>query len=176
MEFNMSFPKELNKENGIIIKNDIEYEFGICDGNAKGWYREFENFVSNDKNGVHYYNCFNSKNTVTFYPSYLGADCEITFKDDVESNQVDFWLNVDSSMILKEEQGGYITINQIERDNILSFDITNEVIKWAEDTSGQMEHNGVLLKQQDELSGKGSVFLSNDNTLYRNFTEVILYN
>ena len=340
------FPKELNKENGIIIKNDIEYEFGICDGNAKGWYREFENFVSNDKNGVHYYNCFNSKNTVTFYPSYLGADCEITFKDDVESNQVDFWLNVDSSMILKEEQGGYITINQIERDkdgkenilvkgviqkpllktddgnicfnntlilesegegkyklsfcfdtkvnlknttafiafelrrekqpdnaiyskisdleyaylrnysvigdskeygvgrllirykfakyfnlepskiksayynifsvsknnekfellsvledwcsitgnwndkyktgdrisstsgmaNILSFDITNEVIKWAEDTSGQMEHNGVLLKQQDELSGKGSVFLSNDNTLYRNFTEVILYN
>lgn len=340
------FPKELNKETGILIKNEIEYEFGICDGNAKGWYGEFENFVSNDKNGVHYYNCFNSKNTVTFYPSYLGADCEITFKDDVENNQIDFWLCVDPSMILKEEQGGYITINQIERDedgkenilvkgviqkpllktsnknicfnntlnlesegegryklsfcfdmkeklknttafiafelrrekqpdnaiyskipdleyaylrnysvigdskeygigrllirykfskyfhlepskiksayynifsmsknnekfellsvledwcsitgnwndmyktgdrisstrgkaNILSFDITSEVVKWAEDTSGQMEHNGVLLKQENELNGQGSVFLSNDNTLYRNFTEVVLNN
>lgn len=340
------FPKELKEETGIIVKNDIELEFGIYDETSKGWYREFQNFISEHRNGVHYYDCFNSKSISSFYPTHLGTNCEIAFKENVKNNQIDFWLNVDSSMILKEEQGGYITINQIERDedgkenilvkgviqkpllktangnicfnntlnlknegqgkyklsfcfdanenlknttafiafelrrekqpdnaiyskvpdleyaylrnysvigdskeygtgrllirykfakyfnlepsriksayynifsmsknnekfellsvledwcsitgnwndmyktgdrisstrgkaNILSFDITNEVIKWAEDTSGQMEHNGVLLKQQNEMSGNGSVFLSNDNTLYRNFTEVVLYN
>lgn len=340
------FPKELNADTGIIVKSDVEFELGIYDGKSKGWYREFPNFISEPQDGVHYYDCFNSKNTVTFYASHLGANCEIMFKDGIEGNQIDFWLCVDPSMTLKIEQGGYITINQIEYDeggkvnilvkgviqkpllkttdknicfnntlsleskgegmyklsfcfdtkvdlknttafiafemrrekqpdnaiyskipnlqyaylrnysvignskeygvgrllirykfakyfnlephkiksayynifsmnrnnekfellsvledwcsitgnwnnnyktgnmisftsgidNVLSFDITSEVIKWAEDPSGQKEHNGVLLKQQNESSGKGSVFFSNDNTLYRNFTEVTLYN
>ena len=57
---------------------------------------------------------------------------------------------------------------------ILSFDITNEVKKWCDDTTGQMEHNGVLLKASDENTANYDVILSNDNALYRNRTEVIL--
>lgn len=45
---------------------------------------------------------------------------------------------------------------------------------WCGDPDGQLEHNGVLLKSVDEAVGVYNVLLSNDNTLYRNRTEVLL--
>lgn len=56
----------------------------------------------------------------------------------------------------------------------LRFDITRrgEDVVWGPD--GQLEHNGVLLKSVDEAVGVYNVLLSNDNTLYRNRTEVLL--
>jgi len=56
----------------------------------------------------------------------------------------------------------------------LRFDITDEVKMWCGDPDGQLEHNGVLLKSVDEAVGVYNVLLSNDNTLYRNRTEVLL--
>ena len=56
----------------------------------------------------------------------------------------------------------------------LKFNITEEVKKWCDDPDGQMEHNGVMLKFITEKEGGYSVILSNDNTLFRNVTEVIL--
>ena len=56
----------------------------------------------------------------------------------------------------------------------LKFNITKEVKKWCDDPDGNMEHNGVQLKTVEEKNGEYNVLLSNDNTLYRNRTEVIL--
>lgn len=56
----------------------------------------------------------------------------------------------------------------------LRFDITDEVKMWCEDLEGQLEHNGLLLKSIDEEADIYNVLLSNDNTLYRNRTEVLL--
>lgn len=56
----------------------------------------------------------------------------------------------------------------------LCFDITDEVQMWCGDPDGQLEHNGLLLKSADEQDGLYNVLLSNDNTLYRNRTEIQL--
>ena len=60
------------------------------------------------------------------------------------------------------------------KNSVLAFDITNEVKRWCDEVTGQMEHNGLLLKYSYEKEGESDVILSNDNTLYRNVTEVIL--
>ncbi len=56
----------------------------------------------------------------------------------------------------------------------LCFDITDEVKIWCGDPDGQLEHNGLLLKSANEQGGLYNVLLSNDNTLYRNRTEIQL--
>ncbi len=56
----------------------------------------------------------------------------------------------------------------------LKFDITDEVRAWCLDPEGQLEHNGVLLKDVEEREGVYGILLSNDNTLYHNKTEIIL--
>lgn len=56
----------------------------------------------------------------------------------------------------------------------LKFNITEEVKKWCDDKDGQMEHNGVELKITDEEVGIWNIILSNDNSLYRTKTEIIL--
>ena len=57
----------------------------------------------------------------------------------------------------------------------LKFDITDEVRAWCLDPEGQLEHNGVLLKDVEEREGVYGILLSNDNTLYHNKTEIILH-
>lgn len=42
----------------------------------------------------------------------------------------------------------------------------------ADDESGQAEHNGVLLKTANENNGTNYIILSNDSTLYNNYTEI----
>ena len=60
------------------------------------------------------------------------------------------------------------------KEKELNFDITEEVKKWCEDSDGQMEHNGVMLKSPVEIEGVYDVILSNDNSLYRVKTKIIL--
>ena len=56
----------------------------------------------------------------------------------------------------------------------IKFDITEEVKKWCEDQSGNLESFGVLLKTVDEKEGDYNILLSNDNSLYRNYTKIII--
>ncbi|MDR0286858.1 MAG: hypothetical protein LBI03_04000 [Clostridiales bacterium] len=56
----------------------------------------------------------------------------------------------------------------------MKFDIKNEVMKWCDDPDGQMEHNGVEMKSTGENEKVYNILLSNDNSLYRNMTEIIL--
>ena len=55
----------------------------------------------------------------------------------------------------------------------VTFDLTREVKLWCDDPSGQLEHNGVLLKSIDEKGSEYDVWLSNDNSLYRCKTEIV---
>ena len=67
---------------------------------------------------------------------------------------------------------GDITSKASLSDNHLDFDITEETKKWCKDESGQAEHNGVLLKTSSENNGENYIILSNDSSLYNNYTEI----
>lgn len=67
---------------------------------------------------------------------------------------------------------GKITSAASPVGNQITFDITNETKKWCDDESGQAEHNGVLLKTANENNGTNYIILSNDSTLYNNYTEI----
>ena len=56
--------------------------------------------------------------------------------------------------------------------NEVCFDITEEVKKWCDDKKGKLEHNGLLLKTATEEVDKHYVLLSNDCSLYNNYTEI----
>ena len=57
--------------------------------------------------------------------------------------------------------------------NELKFDITTEMREWCEDITRQGEQFGIQLKTVDEKEGEWNLLLSNDNTLYRNRTEIL---
>ena len=72
----------------------------------------------------------------------------------------------------------YLTGNRIafllQNEQELKFDITEEVKKWCDDTKGQMERNGLQLKTAVEKEDEYNILLSNDNSLFRNRTEIHL--
>ncbi len=73
----------------------------------------------------------------------------------------------------KNYKTGESFYNTVSSTNIICLDLTKEAQKWCMD-DGQMEHNGIKLKQKEEKEGAYDVFLTNDNTLYKNVTEVVL--
>ena len=86
---------------------------------------------------------------------------------------LDDWCGMTGNWNSNYKTGGKITeLSQGGQE--LKFNITEKVKKWCNDLDGQMEHNGIQLKSVEENDGKYSVLLSNDNTLYRNRTEVLL--
>lgn len=75
-----------------------------------------------------------------------------------------------SQPIKQGEQTSSLTMDSEK----LTFNITEEVKKWCDDTAGQQEHNGLLLKSVNEQDGVWNIISTNDCTLFNNFTEVIL--
>lgn len=97
------------------------------------------------------------------------------FDDKLEMRSVlEDWCSLTGNWNKNYKIGKQASIENINR-NELKFNITEEVKKWCDDPNGQMEHNGVMLKSITEKKGEKNVILSNDNTLYRNVTEVIFY-
>lgn len=53
----------------------------------------------------------------------------------------------------------------------LCFNITSEVKKWCNDSTGRLEYYGLLMKSKNEIDAF-NIILSNDNLLYNNYTIV----
>lgn len=81
------------------------------------------------------------------------------------------WCSLTGNWSDNYKTGEKISVGEI-KDHILRFDITNEVRRWCDDATGQMELNGMMLKSTTEKEGEWSVLLSNDNTLFNNVTQV----
>lgn len=64
------------------------------------------------------------------------------------------------------------SIAQALNDNMLSFDITEEVKKWINDETGTLEDYGLLMKAKEENAY--DIILNNDNTLHLNYTEIVI--
>lgn len=56
----------------------------------------------------------------------------------------------------------------------LTFDITKEVMQWCNTKSPKSEYFGLLMKNTEEKEGEYQVILSNDNTLFKNYTMIKL--
>ncbi len=82
------------------------------------------------------------------------------------------WCSITGNWNKNYKTGSQITTLNI--NNNLSFDITEEVKKWCEEETGQMEHNGIMIKSINEQSNIYNLLLSNDNTLYKNVTIITL--
>ncbi len=83
------------------------------------------------------------------------------------------WCSLTGNWDDHYKTGGQASVLEL-KEQTLKFNITEEVKKWCNDSGGQMEHNGVMLKSTTEKEGIYNIILSNDNTLYRNVTEVVL--
>lgn len=81
------------------------------------------------------------------------------------------WCSLTGNWSDNYKTGKKTSVGEIS-DHILRFDITNEVRRWCDDVTGQMELNGMMLKSTTEEEGEWNVVLSNDNTLFNNVTEV----
>ena len=111
------YPKEFDKDTGVLIQNDIQYEVGISDKKDKlGWCKDISNFVSESKKAVEYYNCFDTETTISFYPSSLGSNCEIKIFEELENKRLSFWMKTDETLTLNKEPGGYLTLNKVVTD------------------------------------------------------------
>lgn len=67
---------------------------------------------------------------------------------------------------------GISSIHLLEHE--MKFDITEEVKKWSENKNERKEEFGLKMKSIAEKEGIYNIILSNDNSLYKNRTEIIL--
>lgn len=59
------------------------------------------------------------------------------------------------------------------KGNEYSFNITEIFKEWCKDTTNKLEYYGLLMKSEDEETNS-MIFLSNDNSLYYSYTEILL--
>ena len=83
------------------------------------------------------------------------------------------WCSITGNWNNQYKTGGQVSVFN-HTGNEISFDVTKEVMKWCDDESGQMEHNGLLFKSIHEKEGVYNIILSNDNTLYNNRMEITI--
>ncbi len=83
------------------------------------------------------------------------------------------WCSLTGTWSQPIKQGKQISSLTMDSEK-LTFNIAEEVKKWCDDTDGQQEHNGLLLKSINEQDGVWNIISTNDCTLFNNFTEVIL--
>lgn len=82
------------------------------------------------------------------------------------------WCSLTGTWANTVKTGKRITMLKTETAK-LTFNIKEEVIKWCKDETGQLEHNGVLLKSINEKEECWNAISTNDCTLFNNYTEVI---
>lgn len=85
------------------------------------------------------------------------------------------WCSITGNWNKNYKTGGGISHIKATQ-GVLKFNITEEVKKWCDNEDGQMEHNGIQLKSTDEKEGVFNLIASNDCSLYRVRTEVVLNN
>lgn len=198
------YPDELNSNKGIKIVNDYkldynyEYEIGLLDDNTYDIeIIDKDNFINKSKKMCSYKNILDGCADLNFYPSSLGANCEIMYHKKPSNNVIKFWLKITSDVecnITKE--GGYLTIfhdihNERTVDSEVIGIIQTPIIK---DKDGNISYNNdinyeevsknnylVTVKLDDKyLDVNTSVFISNemrrvkqvDNTLYSKFPDL----
>lgn len=83
------------------------------------------------------------------------------------------WCSITGTWNTEVAIGERTSISEIY-DQVVSFDITDETKKWNGDTTGVLEHNGVLMKYINEECDIFSILSSNDSTLFNNYAEIIL--
>lgn len=112
------YPYEISDEMGIKIIGQSEFDFGLfCDASYPT-YITCNNFIGEETNMLLYDNAI--KNTQLYvYPSSIGTNCEIRFKNDSDS-VVTFWLDTNSEDVMLEKAGGdYLIIKNEQTNKIL---------------------------------------------------------
>ena len=159
------YPKEIDNDSGILIKktsisngSEYSYEFGIHTSKSKlAWYTEKENFISKTINAVQYKHCFDNSADIYFYPSTVGTNCEINFRNNPGNNKIAFWLQIDDNTFdLNVEPGGYIVFKEEVEDDKgkTSKEIRGVIQKpLLKDRTGIIHYNNSinLLSQGDGL-------------------------
>lgn len=186
------FPQELSQESGIRLSTDIVYTFGVdTDRPVRGRVRALDNFIGQEKNMVVYDDAFGSGTSARFYPSSLGVNAEISIDEAPSDGKLTMWLQMPYGTELVETNGGYLTINTLEKEAETLALIQKPLLKGAD---GRIDYSGTvaftrlssdyyLLEftfDQEALTKGSTIFLSfemrrekqPDNALYSNFPDL----
>lgn len=85
------------------------------------------------------------------------------------SSILEDWCAITGNWSKNYDFGTIISECNIQK-GIMTFDITEEYKKWCMEGSGVTQHNGLLLQAKDENKLLHSLILTNDNSLFNNFT------
>lgn len=84
------------------------------------------------------------------------------------------WCSVNGNWNSNYKIGGSVAL-QKSCENIISFDITNEIKRWIDNGDTEiLEQRGLLLAASNEREEGSEIFLTNDNTLFRNKTIITI--
>ena len=186
------FPQELSQESSIRLSTETVYTFGVdTDRSIRGRVVSMDNLIGQEKNMVVYDDAFGSGTSARFYPSSLGVNAEISIDEAPSDGKLTMWLQMPYSTELVMTNGGYLTINTLEKEAETLGLIQKPLLKRAD---GSIDYNGTvtftrlssdyyLLEftfDQEALNKGSTVFLSfemrrekqPDNALYSNFPDL----
>lgn len=143
------YPKYLSDKCGIVLKNEIEYEFGIFSENAiRPIYKSQLNILNEEKYMLVYENAFGRNCDFKVYPSSKGSSCEIEFEEKPESDTLSTWVKItEPDIYLKKEPGGYIVIakDKLDVNGVKTYDILGVIQKpLLKNKNGDFSYNNSL--------------------------------
>lgn len=107
------YPEALQNKNGIIIWQEISYEFGNMGAEStRVQYKEqYENFVKTIRPALCYSNAISEGTDLYVYPTSLGVGCELDFRSSPKNSSFSLWLRLDDRRTrLQKDSAGYIKI------------------------------------------------------------------
>ena len=101
------YSKEYNAAKGVIVKKGkFEYEMFSPDSQAFAQYDKRDNFIGIQKNMIIYKNIAAKNSELRYYPTSLGAACEIQIYDDRTKNISLFFKTATPGITVRQEPGG----------------------------------------------------------------------